>query len=281
MTKSLMLASAVAALTMVAGAAGAQSEPPAQSTPPAALSTPTEPPLCTDRPTKANGTCAVPAGDFQIESDALTWTRSSADGVTTATTQFTNPTFKYGLRSDLDLEVNWSPWTQVRTTVGGRTTTASGVGDVVVRGKWEPIGGDAFSLALIPYVKLPTASHNVGNGHVEGGLIAPMAWTLPAKVSLTLGPELDALENADGTGAHLNVVNLISLGRPFGDRWTLYAELWNAQDFEPTGTIAQTTADVAASYLLTKTLQLDAGANFGLNRAAPQQQYYFGVSHRF
>lgn len=280
MSKSLIFSSAVAALTMVAGAAEAQSEPPPQSTPPAASSTPTEPPLCTDRPTKANGPCTVPAGDVQIEADVINWTRASADGVTATTTLFTNPTLKYGVLPNLDVELNWAPWEQVRTTTGGRTTTASSVGDVFLRGKWEPISGDAFSLAFIPYVKLPTASHDVGNGHVEGGLSAPINISLPAKFTLTLGPELDALENADRTGAHVNVVNVINIGRSFG-KWTFYGELWNDQNFDPAGTTAQTTADVAAAYLLTNTLQLDAGANFGLDRNAPQQQYYLGVSQRF
>lgn len=282
MTKSLVLMSAVAALTMAAGAAEAQGEPPAQPAPPAAASTtaPTETPICTDRPTKANVPCTVPAGDFQIESDVVNWSRESAGGATAKTTLFTNPTFKYGVLSNLDVELDWAPWEQVRTTVGGRTFTSSSVGDLFLRGKWEAISGDAFSLSLIPYVKLPTASHDVGNGHVEGGLIAPMALVLPAKLTLTLGPELDALENADRTGAHVNIVNLINVSRSFG-KWTVYGELWNDQNFDPSETVAQTTADMAVAYLVTNSLQLDAGANFGLDRSAPQQQFYLGISNRF
>ena len=283
MTKSLVLASAFAATTMVVGAAGAQGQSPAQPTPPAAAPTaaPAETPICTDRPTKANSPCTVPAGDVQIESDVINWSRASADGVTFRTTLFTNPTVKYGVLANADVEVNWAPWEQVRTTVGGQTTTRSSVGDLVLRGKWAAISSDAFSLSVIPFVRLPTASRDVGAGHVEGGLIAPMQVSLPAKFTLTLGPELDALENDDRTGAHVNIINLINISRSFG-KWTVYGELWNDQDFEPFGTVAQTTADTAVTYLLTNTLQLDAGANFGLDRNAPQQQqYYLGVSHRF
>jgi hypothetical protein len=271
----LVPAAVLAAVTMVAGAAEAQSQPP-----PTAAATPAETPICTDRPAKANVPCTVPAGDVQIEADLVNWSRASADGASARTLLFTNPTLKYGVLANLDVEVDWAPWEQVRTTFAGRTTTASSVGDLFLRAKWAAIGGDAVSLSLIPYVKLPTASHDVGNGHVEGGLIAPISVSLPAKFTLALGPELDALENADRTGAHVNVVNVVDVNRSFG-KWTVYGELWNEQTFDPRGAVAQTTADAAVAYLLTSTLQLDAGANFGLDRNAPQQQYYLGVSHRF
>jgi len=41
------------------------------------------------------------------------------------------------------------------------------------------------------------------------------------------------------------------------------------------------TADAAVAYLLTDSIQLDAGANFGLNRNAPNLQIYTGISQRF
>ena len=40
-------------------------------------------------------------------------------------------------------------------------------------------------------------------------------------------------------------------------------------------------ADVAIAYLLRPTLQLDLGANFGLNRLTPDEQVYVGLSTRF
>lgn len=282
MTKSLIVTFAIAAATMAAGAAGAQTQPPGEPAPPPLGSTPTpaEAPICTDRPTKSGNTCTVPAGDVQIEADVVNWSRASADGVTSKTLLFTNPTLKYGVLPNLDVELNWAPWEQVRTTVKGRTVTFSSVGDLVLSTKWEPIGGDAFSMAVVPFVKLPTASDEVGNGHVEGGLIARVKIALPANFNLILAPQLDALENADRTGSHPNVINVINLSRSFG-RWTVLGELWNEQNFDPAGTFAQTTADTAVAYLVSDTLQLDVGANFGLDRAAPQQQYILGVSKRF
>jgi hypothetical protein len=216
----------------------------------------------------------------QIEADVFNWSRASTDGVTSATYLFTNPTVKYGVLPNLDVQVNWVPWEQVRTTVRDRTVTFSSVGDVFVRTKWAAISSDAFSLSFIPYVKAPSASDEVGNGHVEGGMVARMKIGLPDDFNLVLAPELDAFENADRDGHHVNVINVINLSRAIGD-WTVYGEFWNQQGFEPTGTVAQTTFDTAVAYRLTSTLQLDVGANFGLDRVAPQQQYYLGISKRF
>ncbi|MCF5964211.1 transporter, partial [Xanthomonas perforans] len=53
--------------------------------------------LCTDRPTKANATCTVPAGEWQLETDIGNYTRDSQPGTRTETAYFTNPTLKYGV----------------------------------------------------------------------------------------------------------------------------------------------------------------------------------------
>lgn len=283
MRLALLLASAALASIPAPGLAQT-------SAPQDAPETSGEAPICTDRPTKANAHCTVPEGDVQIKSDVIEWTRTTAPGVTSETLLFTNPTVKYGVLAHLDVEVNWAPWEQVRTSFDRHATTFSSVGDLLVRAKWAAINGEVFGVSLIPYVRLPTASHEVGNGHVEGGLIAPVVIKLPAEFKLTLNPELDALANADQagarlsaldrTGADLNVVNLIDLSRSLG-KWTLYAELWNDQEFRPSGTRAQTTFDVAVSCLLSNNAQLDAGTNLGLDRDAPPQQVYLGVSGRF
>ena len=49
----------------------AHSEPAFAQSSPAA---PAEDPICTDRPTKANLACTVPAGRIQVEADAVNWT---------------------------------------------------------------------------------------------------------------------------------------------------------------------------------------------------------------
>jgi hypothetical protein len=57
--------------------------------------------------------------------------------------------------------------------------------------------------------------------------------------------------------------------------------VWGAWDFDPAGTARQYSIDGAVAYLVSRDVQLDAGANFGLNRATPDVEIYGGVSKRF
>jgi hypothetical protein len=65
------------------------------------------------------------------------------------------------------------------------------------------------------------------------------------------------------------------------DKVNVSAELWGQWNWDPAGTQKQYSADVAFAYLPNKNLQLDTGANFGLNRNTPDIELYAGVSTRF
>src|SRR6201985_3588266 len=77
------------------------------------------PPICTDRPTKANATCTVPEGMWQLETDVGNFTHDAHDGSSTDTLYFVNPYLKYGIGSHTDIEVNWAPDIRVRTRADG------------------------------------------------------------------------------------------------------------------------------------------------------------------
>src|SRR5579871_5112245 len=243
--------------------------------------------LCTDRPTKSNGPCTVDAGHWQLESDVYNDTQQSGGGVTQTTELFTNPTLKLGVTNTLDVEVNIAPYEQVTThdAAAGTTTVAGGVGDLFLRAKWNLKGDDggAVSVALFPYVKIPTAPHGIGNGAVEGGLIIPVAINLPGNFQLTVDPEADALLNASGVGRHLNLTSPLSLSYPLTKTVTAFAELWGDVNFDPSGDVYQASFDLAAAWIPAKapSFQLDGGVNLGLNRATPGVQAYVGVSRRF
>jgi len=241
--------------------------------------------FCTDRPTKSTGPCTVDAGVWQIESDVFNDTYDSANGVTTTTELFTNPTLKLGVTNTIDLEVNIAPYEQVSVRSHGVTKTTSGVGDLFLRANWSLVGDDggSFGLALVPYVKAPTAPLGVGNGATEGGLIVPIQFNLSNNLQVLFDPEVDALANAVGSGRHANLINLVSLSYPATKTVTLSAELWGDVNFDPTGTKTQASFDLGAAWIPAKApnFQLDGGVNLGLNSATPGVQAYVGVSHRF
>jgi hypothetical protein len=74
---------------------------------------------------------------------------------------------------------------------------------------------------------------------------------------------------------------VLTVGWAVNDKLTISPEIWGAWDWDPGGTTRQYSADVSLAYLVNKNLQLDAGANFGLNREAPDLELYTGVSVRF
>ncbi len=244
--------------------------------------------FCTDRPTKSNGPCTVDAGHFQVESDLVNWTFDPSGGADTTTVLYSNPTLKLGITHRVDVEVNLAPYVTIaaKDRASGKTTRASGVGDLFLRVKANLVGDDGGSvaIALDPFVKIPTASKNgVGNGAVEEGLDIPMQFNLPDNWQLALGPEADGLKNALDDGQHLNIQMPISLSRPLSKTVTGFVELWGDENFEPSGPVTQASFDLAAAWIPAKdpNFQLDGGVNLGLNNQTPRVQAYVGVSHRF
>ncbi len=238
-----------------------------------------------DRPTKSNGPLTVDAGRFQYETDLVSYLHSNVGGISTRTYVALDPTLKIGLTRRVDLELQFNGYTSMRVSDPGGGSTlsrADGAGDLVVRSKVNLFGNDggAVAMALIPYVKLPTAARTLGNNQVEGGLVVPVSLTLPAGFALTVMPEIDLLRNNNDSGKHVNFTGVVNLGYTINKQWTVFGELYAA-----VGADAHTppvyTADAAVAYLLTETIQLDAGVNVGLNRNAPNLQLYTGISQRF
>jgi hypothetical protein len=239
-------------------------------------------PICTDRPTKSNFACTVPKGLLQVEADGFAVITNRSGDIRSDQLLFTNPTLKYGLSGSSDIQVNWVPFTRVRTRdANGAVRTVSGAGDLTVRFKQRLTRADgAFQLALLPFVKLPTARAGIGNGRAEGGVAVPVNFSAPGGWTLTLGPQLDVLASADGQGRHLGFTGLINIAKQIGP-FTLYNELWTSQNFDPAGTVRQFSYDTSLAWLARPTLQLDIGANVGLNRETPDIVIYLGVAARF
>ncbi len=286
----LVLAAGAAVLALSAPfAARAQDAPPPAA--PASAATGGAAPadagpsaICTDRPTKVFSTCAVDTGHLQLETDLFNGSFLRVGGVTTDTYLATNPTLKYGLFKNVDVEVNIAPYEVVRThDKFGNESSLGGVGDLYLRAKWAAFSSSdgKFALSVIPYVKLPTARDGIGNGGVEGGSAVALSYKLTDKLTLAASPELDAYQDGAGDGRHLNHIEVVNLGYSLPHNVTVYGELWGDWNYDPDGTTRQYSADVAAAWVLHNTLQLDAGLNFGLNRETPGVQAYFGVSQKF
>ena len=198
----------------------------------------------------------------------------------------TDPTLKVGLTNQTDLEIALAPFNLIRST--NRTTATrtdgNGFGDVYTRVKFNLLGNDGgdYALAVVPYVKAPTASQTVGNGHWEGGGYVPFTFALPDDWTGLVMTELDFLENANLAGVHQNYQSLINFSHAIGTdtNVTGYVEFYSDVNTDQ-GLQPYYTADFAVSWLARNNLQLDFGTNIGLNKAAPDLQTYIGISQRF
>jgi hypothetical protein len=239
-------------------------------------------PICTDRPAKANAICTVPVGKWQLESSVASWSRTEAGGAETKVLTLGSSVMKLGLGDRSDLQVVFTPYVHVKAEVRSIKSTPSGFGDLTIRYKHRLTMDDApVQLAAIPFVKLPTAAGDIGNGKIEGGLAVPLNIATGSPVMVVLGPEFDLLADSDGSGHHAALVNLVNLSGPVADGLTLYGELWTMTNFDPHGTVTLASADAALSYAVRANWQLDLGANVGLTKHTAATEVYFGVSLRF
>jgi len=240
------------------------------------------PPICTDRPAKANSVCTVPAGRAQVETSGVGWSRIAARGAVVETISVGSSLAKLGLDDRSDLQLGFTPLIRIKSTAAGQRESLSGFGDIFVRYKRRlSHEGAPVQVALVPFVKLPIARRGIGNRRLEGGTAVPVAFALGGGVSATLGPELDLVADSDGQGRHAALVNLVNLSGQVAPRLTLAGEFWTSLNFDPAGTVRQASADAALAYAASGNLQLDLGANLGLTRDTPDAEIYAGVSFRF
>lgn len=243
--------------------------------------------FATDRPTKSDTPYTVDAGHIQYEADFMNWTydRYNSASLTSSALLVADPVLKLGLTNRTDLELALSPlnFDYTKNRASGARNVAFGFGDVNARLKVNLVGNDGgdYILAVVPYIKAPTAMNQVGNNHWEGGGYMPFVVLLPEDWTLNLTTELDILDNSAQNGYHKNFQNLINLSHPlFTDALTGYVEFWSDVNNDQSAA-TQYTADFALSWTIRDNFQLDAGVNLGLNKAANDAQLYLGISQRF
>jgi hypothetical protein len=240
-------------------------------------------PICATRPGKSTAPCTVPAGRFQLETGLADWSLQHGGGERDDSLAIGETAFKYGLTDRSDIALDVTPWERSTSRAGGARQSRSGFGDVVASFKQKLTADDApLQLAMLASVKIPTAKRSLGNGKWEAGLLVPILFQLgKTPFSINLTPELDWAADAEGHGHHAAMAQVASLGWQATPKLSLSAEIWGQWDWDPTGTMRQTSADGSVAYLLSSNVQVDAGANFGLNHNTPDVELYTGVSARF
>ncbi len=248
--------------------------------------------LSTDRPDKTESARTVDAGHFQVEADLWSYSydaHNPAKDHTIAESLGIAPVnLKAGLRNNWDLQliVPTYNFTRLRERKTGTRQTERGFGDLILRSKFNLWGNDTgdevgdTALALMPYVKFPTAHGQLGNDAFEGGLIAPLAVSLPAGWDMGVMTQMDLNEDGDGSGHHPEFVNTVTFAHDIVGNLAGYVEFFSSvsvdDDSDWVGTV-----DLGLTYGLTENIQLDAGINMGVTRAADDWNPFMGIAWRF
>ncbi len=228
--------------------------------------------LSTDRPDTTESPHTVDAGHFQFEMEIANWSRNGRErefslGETNA---------KIGLNRSTDLQVVLPFYTHVRN--GGD----DGFGDVEIRLKHNLWGNDegATAMALMPFIKLPTANGDLGNGEVEGGLIVPLGFEGPAGWDCAVMAELDLEADDDGSDYHLVGVASATASHGLTENTGIFLELVSVLSAE-SGSAWEAYFNTGMTCCITPTWQLDGGIRVGLTSAATDFMPFVGVSTKF
>jgi Putative MetA-pathway of phenol degradation len=239
--------------------------------------------LSPDRPDKTESPYTVDAGHYQLEADFANLTYDDTDGTRTKAWQVGDFNIKAGLFNQADLQLVYDNYLNVQTKdSSGKTVAQSGFGDFAARLKINLWGDDGSktAFALLPFVKFPTSTDNLGNDAVEGGVIFPLAVKLPDDFDLGLETAVSCRRDDNNSNYHADFVNSITIDHSLVGKLSGYLEFFSDISTEQHSSWVGT-IDAGLEFLVTENIQLDCGCNFGVTRAAEDFNPFAGLTVRF
>lgn len=225
-------------------------------------------PLSTDRPDTTESPHTVDCGHFQFEMEVAAWQRDGGNN----TFNFAEMNAKVGLARNTDLQF-------VLPAFSHEESGSEGFGDMELRLKQNLWGNDdgPTALALMPFIKLPTANGDLGNGEVEGGLIVPFGFDGPADWSCAVMEEIDIELDTDGSGYHAVFLSSATASHALSEQTAAFFELVAIFNTDPA---ANTEAyfNTGCTWALGETFQLDGGLRIGLTDVSTDVTPFLGMS---
>jgi hypothetical protein len=216
-------------------------------------------------------------GNFELQLGAQ-FTRTSNDVSTLSAFQFA-PQLSYGVDDTVDVQLR--PNYNVDFNNGADPQRASGFGDIFVGLKWRFFEQGEWTGAATIGTGLPVGN---GNRGLDAGQSTPYAYLIAMRSTETLQIQasIGAIRNAaisDGRAwlAHFSTAVLWT-PRP---KWQLGLDI--VADQNPLKSNAQWPVATLAGFIysVTRSVDLDAGYQRGLNRSAPDNQYLVGATIRW
>ena len=239
--------------------------------------------FCPDRPGLGTPACTIDRGRFAVELGLLDWTLDRQPGAREDSLATGDVLLRYGLTRSLEMQLGWTAYSHVRSRSGASVERTGGTGDLFVALRRNLLHPDASGLAIavMPYATLPTGSNGTGDGDWGAGVLVPMSYQLPGGFALGLTAEADAAVDSDGDGRHFAFGAIVGLDLPVSDSIGATLELSARRDRDPAGAATELLAGASAGWSPSDDLQLDLGANLGLNGDSPDLELYVGVARRF
>ncbi len=242
--------------------------------------------MSTDRPDTTESPYTVDAGHVQLEMSFADYSfdRRNRDSETRRSVAIAPLLIKAGLSNSVDVQIGIDPYTRERVTdrSTGVPMTTDGFGDIVVRVKanvWGNDGGET-AFAIMPFVKFPTASDDLGNGALEGGIILPLAVALTEDVGLGLMAEFDMIRSEADDRYVVDFIHSAAIGRALAGDLGGFIEYAGAVSLDG-GERYRGSLITGLTYAVTPDAQLDAGIRIGLTEAAEDLGLFAGLSLRY
>lgn len=236
-----------------------------------------------DRPDVTEGPFTVDAGHVQFEAALAGYAFDSDESTRTHTLDVAPFNLKLGLTNSVDVEFVFTPFERVVTRDASGSSAVQGVGDdTEVRVKWNLWGNDGgkTAFALLPFVKLPTGKDGIGNRHVEGGLILPLSFSLPAGFDLGTMAEFDVTYDEDRDDYGVDFVHSASLSHKLVGELEGYLEYVGTAP-RPGGGGYRAEASSGLVYGLAENWKIDTGGTLGLSGRTDDLTLFVGSSVRF
>jgi hypothetical protein len=240
--------------------------------------------FCPDRPGLGTPACTIDRGHLAIELGALDWTMSRQAGVREDRFGSAETLVRYGVSDSLEVQLGWQGAEYVRERASGHPASHdAGVGDVTlaIRRNVRNPDGAGLSVALMPFVTLPIGGSPLGAAGWTAGMIVPISYELSHEVQLAFTAEADDAANEQGSGHHLAYGGIAGLGASLGEDLDATIELAIRRDEEPGEAATALLSGVSLAWTLGEAVQLDGGANIGLNADSPDLELYVGLAKRF
>lgn len=235
--------------------------------------------ICADRPGIASSTCTVPASRVQVEL-AIDWSFQEDGADRTDTLLAGAALVRIGVGARTEVQAGWTAYGRVRDRSGGVRSRDEGAGDAMIGVRHRFFERGKLSAAIQGRVSLPVGGSAIGAGDWSVDLLLPVEVELGSSY-LLFSPSVSAAADADRRGRHLAYGGAFGFGFNLSERLSAQLDLSIARDDDPLGASTEALAGLGLAYGVNDDLQLDIGANVGLNRDSADLQIYVGAASRF